>query len=97
MFQQSYPANFGNPAFGSAGNIHGNRPRIFVSCRRVKIKSVFFLKKWANPGLLLVYFWSFQTNNTIVTTNQCEKCPNVHPVYGTMIQTLDLLNMSRNP
>ena len=21
----------------------------------------------------------FQTNNTILTTNQCEKCPNVHP------------------
>ena len=36
-----------------------------------------FFKKWANPGLFFVYFWSFQTNNTIFTTNQCEKmsCP----------------------
>ena len=31
--------------------------------------------KWAKPGLFFVYFWSFQTNNTIFTTNQCEKCP----------------------
>ena len=34
---------------------------------------VYFLKKWANPGLVFVYFWSFQTNNTIFTTNQCAK------------------------
>ena len=36
-----------------------------------------FLKKWANPGLFFVYFRSFKTNNTIFTTNQCEKmsCP----------------------
>ena len=39
-----------------------------------------FLKKWANPGLFFVYFRSFQTNNTIFTTNQCEKCPNDHSV-----------------
>ena len=32
-------------------------------------------------GLFFVYFWSFQTKNTILTTNQCEKC-HVHPVYG---------------
>ena len=36
---------------------------------------VFFFKKWANLGLFFVYFRSFQTNNTIFTTNQCEKCP----------------------
>ena len=24
------------------------------------------VKKWANPGLFFVYFWSFQTNNTIL-------------------------------
>ena len=35
----------------------------------------FFKKKWANPGLFFVYFWSFQRNNTICATNQCEKCP----------------------
>ena len=28
-----------------------------------------FLKKWANPGL----FFIFQANNTIFSTNQCEK------------------------
>ena len=34
----------------------------------------FFKKKWANPGLFFVYFWSFETNiDTIFTTNQCEK------------------------
>ena len=29
--------------------------------------------KWANLGLYFIYFCSFQTNNTIFTTNQCEK------------------------
>ena len=29
-------------------------------------------KKWANPSLFLIYFQSFQTNNTSFTTNQCE-------------------------
>ena len=34
----------------------------------------FFLKKWANPGLFLIYFRSFQTNIiTIFTTNICQK------------------------
>ena len=38
---------------------------------------IVFLKKWANPGLFSIYFRSFQKNNTIFTTNQCEKmsCP----------------------
>ena len=31
--------------------------------------------KWANLGLLFDYFWSFQTNCTIFTANQCEKWP----------------------
>ena len=31
-----------------------------------------FFKKWANAGLFFIYFWSFQTNNTIFTTNICE-------------------------
>ena len=43
--------------------------------------------KWANHSLFFVYFRSFQTNNTIFTTNQCEKCPNVHLVYSAGIQT----------
>ena len=36
-----------------------------------------FVKKWANPGLFFIYFRSFQTNNTIFTTYQCDKmyCP----------------------
>ena len=29
----------------------------------------------ANPGLFFDNFQSFQTNNTIFTTNICEKCP----------------------
>ena len=32
-----------------------------------------FIKKMAQPRPFFVYFWSFQTNNTIFTTNQCEK------------------------
>ena len=37
---------------------------------------LFFLKNGSNPASF-VYFRSFQTNNTIPTTNQCEKmsCP----------------------
>ena len=42
-------------------------------------------------------FWVFQTNNTIFTTNQCEKCPNVHPVYCARIRTHNLMNMSCHP
>ena len=54
-------------------------------------------KKWANPSLFFVYFQSFQTIiNTNFPTNQCEKM-SFHPVFGAMIQTLDLLNMSRHP
>ena len=40
---------------------------------RVKIKNMDIVFKWANPGVFLVYFRSFQTKNTIFTTNQCEK------------------------
>ena len=29
--------------------------------------------QWANPGLFFIYFQAFQTNNTIIATNQCEK------------------------
>ena len=57
------------------------------------VKNVFF--KWANPASFSV-FWSFQTNNNVLSANQCEKC-NVHPVYGARIQTHDLLNISRLP
>ena len=63
-----------------------------ASCQRIKVS--FF--KWANPSLFLVYFWSFQTNNTNFTANQCKKC-HFHPVYGTRIQTYNLLNMSCLP
>ena len=31
--------------------------------------------KWANPGLFVIYFQSFQANSPIFTTNRCEKCP----------------------
>ena len=33
------------------------------------------LKHGPTPASLFIYFHSFQTNNTIFTTNQCEKCP----------------------
>ena len=38
----------------------------------VEVITYYLLKKWANRGLFFVYFRSFQTNNTIITTNQCE-------------------------
>ena len=34
-----------------------------------------FFKKMGQPGLFFVYFRSYQTNFTIFTTNNCEKCP----------------------
>ena len=36
-----------------------------------------FLLKWANPGLFFIFLQSLQKNNTIFTTNHCEKmsCP----------------------
>ena len=43
-----------------------------LSVSHTFIFSLFFLKQWANPRLLFVYFQSFQTNNTIFRTNQCE-------------------------
>ena len=53
-----------------------------------------FLKEWANPGPFFVYFRSFQTNNTIFTTNQCEKMPIVQctvpgfePTFWTRVVT----------
>ena len=39
-------------------------------------------------------FQSFQANNTIFSTNQCEKCLSV---YGAGIQTHNLMNMNMNP
>ena len=40
------------------------------------LKMILFFK-WPNAGLFFVYFRSFQTNNTIFTTNKCAKmsCP----------------------
>ena len=43
--------------------------RYLTSVPSVFIQSNDFL--WAIPGLFFVYFWSFQTNNTIFATNQC--------------------------
>ena len=48
---------------------------IRLSLKRLTNYTPYF-KKWANPGLFFIYFWSFQTNIiTIFTTNKCEKCP----------------------
>ena len=58
--------------------------------------NVFCFLNWANPGLFFVYFRSFQTNNTIFTTNECEK-RHVHPVSGAGIRTHDLWNVSLLP
>ena len=42
---------------------------------RPTIDDLLLFFRCANPGLFLIYFRSFQANNTIFTTNQCEKCP----------------------
>ena len=60
-------------------------------------KNQSFLKKVTNPDLFFIYFRFFQTNNTFFTSNQCEQCPNIHPVYGAGIRTRNLSNMSRHP
>ena len=52
--------------------------------------------KIGQPKPLFAYFRSFQTNNTILTTNQCEKC-DFNLVYGAGIWTHDLSNMRHLP
>ena len=56
----------------------------------------FFKDMMVHSRPLFVHFQSFQTNNAISTTNQCEKC-HVHPVYDVRIQTNNLWNMSLFP
>ena len=56
---------------------------------QISLIIIFF--KWTDPGLFFIYFWSFQTNKTLFTANQSEKC-HVHPVYGAGIQTQDLFS-----
>ena len=58
------------------------------------IKDFFIIKKWANPGLFLFIFGLFK--QTIQYLQQIN-VKNVHPVYGTEIQTHDQSNMSRHP
>ena len=48
------------------------------------------------PRPLFHFFQSFQSNNTILSTHQCEKC-HVHTVYDTGNRTYHLLNLSCLP
>ena len=50
------------------------------------------LKNGPTPATFLCIFGLFKTNNTIFTTNQCEKCH-----VGAGIRTHNLSNMSRLP
>ena len=43
---------------------------VFIGC-----VSIFFLKNGPSPASFSFIFGLFQTNITIFTTNQCEKCP----------------------
>ena len=79
------------------GSNHSLKHTIYTFSFTGQICAIFIFFKLANPGLFFVYFWSFQTNNTIFTTNQCEKCPNVHLVNGARIRTHNLQNMSHHP
>ena len=52
-----------------AGNAH-----LKISARI--LGKVFLKKEMGQPcPLFFIYFWSFQTNNTIFTTINVEKCP----------------------
>ena len=57
---------------------HPIPPNILICAHLLRFPLIFakhvYLKKWANPGLLFVYYQSLQTNITIFTTNLCEKC-----------------------
>ena len=68
--------------------IRGAKTQKCIFLKQIRWK--LFFKKWANPGLFFVYFWSFQTNITIFTTN-------VHPLYGAGIRTHNLWNVSLFP
>ena len=49
-----------------------------LNLKKPKFASAYiFYKKWANPGLFFIYFWSFQTNNTIFYNKSMRKmsCP----------------------
>ena len=53
-----------------------------------------FFQKMGQPWPIFLFIFGLFKNNTIFTTNQCEKCPNFHPVYGAGIQTHNLSNVS---
>ena len=62
-----------------------------------KLSLYFFKKNGLTPASFWFIFGLFKQTILLLQQINVKKCPNVHPVYGTMIQTLDLLNMSRNP
>ena len=51
--------------------------------------------KMGQPRALLLLFMVF-SNKQYQLLQQCQKC-HVHPVYGAVIRTHNLLNMSRIP
>ena len=53
-----------------------------------------YVLKCAIPGLFFVYFWSFQTNNTILHQIYVK---NVHPVYRAGIRTHNLSEQKSLP
>ena len=61
------------------------------------LKPIFFKKMGQPWPLFRLFLVFFKQTIHFFTTNQCEKCPNVHPVYGAGIRTHNLLIMSRHP
>ena len=45
------------------------------------VESLFFSKKWANPGLFFVYFWLFQTPLQCLQQIYVKKCPSSIPGF----------------
>ena len=62
------------------------RPAVSINCT-----SFFFKKKWAIPGLSLVYFHLFKQTLQFL---QHTYVKNVYPVYGAGIRTHNLQGMS---
>ena len=77
-FTLKAPAQRLNPSMVINGSISQ-----LVFKKSVKLKGT-FLKKWANPGLIFIYFCLFKHTPQFLQQLNVKKCYD-HPVYGTGI------------
>ena len=69
----------------------GRRLLYIFNVNNITYTNPYFLKKWANPCLVFMYFCLFKQ------FLQQIHMKNVHPVYGAGIRTYDLQDMSLLP